>query len=636
MPAPGFPKLFARYAATVARRIGPGVKLWDTINEPTVLIFGYLKPWWQKEYFFPPGSPTDIPMGRQIEQLGKLIRNLFLAHAAGRREILKVNPQALVGTNPAMLGLPRWVTSLLDWIMTRVSSEKRLHRNLARIAERGFVVRKNVDLVLGALTRTAGREQKIDFSDGYLETGFALLTAAETGAASREPRRIAVVKSSTGEAAARRAQPAARVVRFPTAKSALSALDAGAVDGVMTDTILADAIVKQFPDRYRTAQRIETSDVYAAGVRKGSAEWLRVVNGAIRDFTQSGELRKSVLRHLGTGTGAGAAAGAGAGARTSGARKSRGARTAEAPGLESARPHSELRAIRRRGHLVVAVRDDVPGLCFRDRGTGQWSGVEVDIARAVAARVFADPDRVRFRKVRTSRRVPLLRSFFSIFDPIIRTITILTSVANSNWWHLGMAGRLDPFLCPPGCAGQMDYAGFDYYWGVSSLRLRRMGALFDALMRGQYLEAPVWPGGLGAKLGYLSRLFPRTPIVILENGCVVRADGMTREEYLRRHVAQVVRGRRAGINVMGYLCWSITTNRELGAAFDDQSDFGLFRVELDTDPALKRKATPSARVYKELIAEERRREAVEKGSQRPGGKPHFEDRPDGLSGQDRD
>ena len=245
MASPGFPKLFARYASVVARRIGRDVRLWDTINEPTVLIFGYLKPWWQKEYFFPPGSTRDLPMGEQIDHLGKLIRNLFLAHTAARKAIRAVNPEALVGTNPAMLGLPGWATSLLDWIMTRVRFGAKLRRNLGRMSERGFVFRTNADIVLGALTRTAERQEKIDFSDNYLATDYALLARAGQGAATGA--RIAVVKSSTGEKAARGAYPGAQIIRCRGAKGALSALDKGKVDAFMTDGLLADAILNRLP-----------------------------------------------------------------------------------------------------------------------------------------------------------------------------------------------------------------------------------------------------------------------------------------------------------------------------------------------------------------------------------------------------
>jgi len=606
MASPRFPKLFARYASVAARRIGRDVRFWDTINEPTVLIFGYLKPWWQKEYFFPPGSTRDLPMTRQIDQLGKLIRNLFLAHTAARKAIRLVNPGALVGTNPAMLGLPGWATSLLDWIMTRVKSGKKLHGNLGRISERGFLVRKRADLVLGALTRTPGRQDRIDFSDSYLKTGHTLLARAEDAGAplQRPGARIAVVKSSTAEAIALGSYPAARIVRRRGADSALVALDRGHVDAFMTDSILADVIRKRLSSQYQVVGQQPTEDVYAAGVRKGSSEWLKVVNGAIRDFRESGALGKSVRLHFST-------AGLGYLPERAGgvARK----RKTGWPNGDDSRPHSELRAIRRRGHLVAAVRDDVPGLCSRNPGSGEWSGVEVDLARCVAEHVFGDPSRVRFRAVRTPRRIPLLRSIFRVFDPLIKAVTILTSVANSNWWHLGMAGRLDPFLCPKSCVGQADFAGFDYYWGVSSLRLRRLGNLFDALMRGQYSRAPVWPGGLGKKIAYVSRLFPELPIMILENGSVVTADGIPRETYLRRHLTEVFKSRRSGLNIAAYVCWSITSNRELGAAFDSESDFGLFHVNLDADPKLRRKPTPSAAVYREMIAEERRRSAREGG-----------------------
>ena len=51
------------------------------------------------------------------------------------------------------------------------------------------------------------------------------------------------------------------------------------------------------------------------------------------------------------------------------------------------------------------------------------------------------------------------------------------------------------------------------------------------------------------------------------------------------------------------MCWSITSNREWGLPFDDGSDFGLYHIDLDTDPALKRTPTDSSRIYAALIAE---------------------------------
>jgi beta-glucosidase/6-phospho-beta-glucosidase/beta-galactosidase len=82
------------------------------------------------------------------------------------------------------------------------------------------------------------------------------------------------------------------------------------------------------------------------------------------------------------------------------------------------------------------------------------------------------------------------------------------------------------------------------------------------------------------------------------------ADGIDRATYLRKHVEQVRLALHDGIDVMGYLCWSITSNREWGLPFGPGNDFGLYHIELDTDPDLKRVPTPAAVTYKAIINED--------------------------------
>jgi beta-glucosidase/6-phospho-beta-glucosidase/beta-galactosidase len=60
-----------------------------------------------------------------------------------------------------------------------------------------------------------------------------------------------------------------------------------------------------------------------------------------------------------------------------------------------------------------------------------------------------------------------------------------------------------------------------------------------------------------------------------------------------------------GAPVEAYLCWSITSNREWGLPFDDGSDFGLYHIDLDTDPSLKRMPTESSREYASLIVSQK-------------------------------
>ncbi len=98
-----------------------------------------------------------------------------------------------------------------------------------------------------------------------------------------------------------------------------------------------------------------------------------------------------------------------------------------------------------------------------------------------------------------------------------------------------------------------------------------------------------------------AREFPGKPIIVIENGCVAKAADVGRPDYISEHVAQVRKAVARGAPVDAYLCWSITSNREWGLPFDGGSDFGLYHIDLDTDPALKRVPTDSSRTYAALI-----------------------------------
>ena len=182
-----------------------------------------------------------------------------------------------------------------------------------------------------------------------------------------------------------------------------------------------------------------------------------------------------------------------------------------------------------------------------------------------------------------------------------RQNSILLTVCLSNWWQLGMAGQLPAYLCPPECVGQQDFTAFDYYWGVSRWRVDLLMQLYDAMM-GRYDQAPVYPQALADLLHQHARWFPGLPIVIAENGCVDQANEWSRSDYIREHLYQVQLATHAGLPVQAYVCWSITSNREWGLPFGPGSDFGLYHVNLDGDPALARESTPAADLYQAIIA----------------------------------
>jgi hypothetical protein len=225
---------------------------------------------------------------------------------------------------------------------------------------------------------------------------------------------------------------------------------------------------------------------------------------------------------------------------------------------------------------------------------------ELDLAAKLAARLFGNSENVRFEKLNFDERVASLSTPARFLEPLLKPLTVVGAVINSNWWHLGMAGKLPEFLCPAECVDTQDFVGLDYYWGISTLELHRMDQLIDASLS-NFFGAPVDPPGLLRVLRRLHRWFPEKEILIIENGCIESADGFTRPQYLSSHLDQLKQARALGIPVRGYICWSITSNREWGLKFDGNSDFGLYHIDLDTDPALTRKPTECVTVYQEAI-----------------------------------
>ncbi len=607
MTADGFPALFARYAAEVAGALGPQVRYWVTINEPTLLPFGYLKPWWQSDYEAPPGLPPHVTLADQVDAVGKLIRNLFLAHAAARTAIRDANPDALVGANPALLGLPPWLQRLADRNARRVGGLEGWVRRERRFAERPLLGRPSVDLLVAAVTPTPERAGDVDFSAAYITTGLTLLvpqTSAVHAVADVGAGPLAVLAETTAEAVAAAVAPSAAVQRFDSHEKALAALDAGHAVALLSDEPLLRVLAQASPDRYRLTGGLLQEQAYSVAVPKGHTELLKAVDRGLQEFVSSGGWTSSLAQHFAPDPPS-APPPAGADrtladlrATAEPAAAGDAGRTAPARAADTS-----LSRIRKRGRVVIAVTADVPGLGYRDPATGEWSGFEVDLARAVGRSVVGEHGAVTLRPLQAQARLSLslLRPLLRPLDWILRPLSVCSTIVATNWWNLGLAGELPERLCPRECVGALDFVGFDYYWGLGSLRLGRVHHLVQALTAGRYDVAPVWPRGLALLLRAQSKLFPGKPIFVVENGCVVVADGVDRAAYLRRHIREVQRARQDGVDVAGYVCWSITSNREWGLHFGPNSDFGLYHVDLDTDPELVRRRTPAADEYEAIV-----------------------------------
>jgi beta-glucosidase len=131
----------------------------------------------------------------------------------------------------------------------------------------------------------------------------------------------------------------------------------------------------------------------------------------------------------------------------------------------------------------------------------------------------------------------------------------------------------------------MDYSGINYYsrqlvdarnWGIASLAM-------DTCKEGHHpvkknsLGWDIYPEGLFNLLVGLKKY--GLPVIIMENGICTSDDGL-RWEFISAHLKNVRLAMDAGVDVKGYLYWSLMDNFEWDKGFGPR--FGLLDVDYKT------------------------------------------------------
>src|SRR5262249_20044378 len=186
----------------------------------------------------------------------------------------------------------------------------------------------------------------------------------------------------------------------------------------------------------------------------------------------------------------------------------------------------------------------------------------------------------------------------------------LPDYANNEFFFDLLSGRPRPFKIGETCAElytgeavpaapispgpKQDYLSFDYYYSF--------GQPSDLNLNGAAWVQPIYPPGLLDALRRYHARYPQLPILIPENGIgtengMPRADGWTREAVLVQHLAQVQAAIAEGLPVIGYLHWSLTDNYEWGSY---TPRFGLYRVDVLSDPRFIRHPTAAVAVYRRI------------------------------------
>jgi hypothetical protein len=296
-----FPEIFGRYAKKVAEYIGKDVRYWIPINEPNHLIWGYFKPWWKAEFEEPPGhlkTPENAGIDYQLFNVGTLIRNMYCAHSRAYDEIKKVNPRAMVGSNPYTYGLPYWLQDLFNSNAKKATKGIRtLQEFVDRIPERRLLEgqprdRGEVDLVIATLTKTSDRECKVNFSLVYFVASQQLMVRSASPAKTAQDlagEMVAVVVGSTAQLNPPATLQQLQLLAVHDYEMALKMLNESLAEAILADDTILRGLMRGLPGQYRMIDEKLTYEPYAVAVTSGHTRLLAEINKAIDQFKSSGE-----------------------------------------------------------------------------------------------------------------------------------------------------------------------------------------------------------------------------------------------------------------------------------------------------------------------------------------------------------
>jgi len=173
--------------------------------------------------------------------------------------------------------------------------------------------------------------------------------------------------------------------------------------------------------------------------------------------------------------------------------------------------------------------------------------------------------------------------------------------------HVWIRGAIEGILPEPAGDGSryppldnsVDFIGLNYYsrMVVSSeldFMAGEMPPRDPELERCEGLDWEVYPEGYYQVLQSFDKTYDKS-IFLTENG-IGTSDDEVRQRYIIRHLQEVHRAIKAGVDILGYLVWSLTDNFEWAQGFS--SHFGLVEIDYET---LERKPRESAYMFQQII-----------------------------------
>jgi beta-glucosidase len=205
----------------------------------------------------------------------------------------------------------------------------------------------------------------------------------------------------------------------------------------------------------------------------------------------------------------------------------------------------------------------------------------------LAARVGFAKHRVQLEPARAWHPLDRLQAHFEnrVFNEAVERAAVDGTI------DLGIPGARGVRRTLPELKGALDWYGLNYYtrWGVRSLS--RIPHVARAGSPRNDLGWEIWPEGLEHALVAAGRL--GRPVLVTENG-VADAHDALRPAAIVAFAEAMHRAITRGVNVLGYLHWSLLDNFEWSDGY--RGRFGLYAVDF-THPDRPRTRRVSAEVF---------------------------------------
>lgn len=161
------------------------------------------------------------------------------------------------------------------------------------------------DAAIAGITVTSERQAKVDFSEGYIDSGLRVVinsnAVGQEGADILKGRRVAGEAGSYGLEVAEKVG-ASQILPYRDLEDAIKMVANGMADCVVADgPVLAFFMANGYGDKVKFAGEHELEEsVMGIAVKKGNSELLAKINSALHEVRRSGKYKEIAVSYFGS------------------------------------------------------------------------------------------------------------------------------------------------------------------------------------------------------------------------------------------------------------------------------------------------------------------------------------------------